>query len=209
MRSMQKKNEDKGSVIDKLCQPIPFTREGGEEVELWGCGNCGNIYNEEERARHCYDCAPTECKICGDRLEPRSYCPTCSLARRIANQQEAFEKAEKIEEHAYSDPVFYDGDYYPDAVSFVDYLEDDDIPEWVWASREMQPILDGQEVLEHVEESAGPFDNMDGIQWTDEKELFEFIKSWMSKQTFRWFEEDRTRAIILDRRAIEADRRQT
>ena len=192
---MKKHKDNYAALIDKLSNPVPLYFKDDPVPAVWACGNCERIAGTEHQARHCYPCAPKACDRCGERVKPTDYCLPCSRLRSEEKEQAAYEKAEKIKEEDYEGPIFYNDNFYYEIGSVYDDLEvDDDEPQWAFACTKHRPSYDASDMLENVDCNVML---EDGIEWDDTAELFEFVDKWFEKQSACWYEEDRSRVVLL------------
>lgn len=193
---MKKTIDNYASVIDKLSNPVPLFFKDDPEPAVWACGSCEKICGTERDARHCYTCAPKACDRCGERVDPRSYCDPCSNLRSFEKEQAAFKAAEKIKEEDYEDPVVHDNEFYFEICDIFDDCYYGEDPLWAFACTRHTPSFDPHQILEWVDENVD-VSEWDGIDWIDEKELFDFVNKWFAKQTATWWVEDRSRVVLL------------
>ncbi len=178
---------------------MPLYRKGEAEPYRWACGSCGQMHGREDNARHCYYCAPSECRTCGDLVERGSYCRPCSQARSEKRERERFEAATKLTWEEYGDdPVVVEGDHYyvGGMDELLDCLFGEDLPVYVWACKKVTPTIEPGELLRSELERWEPPDEMD-FSFEYERLLLDFFKKWNAKQTGYWWIEDDSRAVLV------------
>lgn len=160
-----------------------------KETESRVCAHCRIVHHDEKSARDC--CRQPYCQRCGTEVQRHfSLCRHCIKDRRIQSATEVTD---------YDGPVYDEASdvYYADLGAMFDALEDEDLPEYVYActvtrvAREnpnrlvdwlCERVLDG-----HHEDAE--LDHLD--------ELTEAIAAWLTKQTTESWEPDYKRKVRL------------
>lgn len=126
----------------------------------------------------------------------------CSKMFRENYERRLFEKAKKIFEYQWDGPVFYGDDFYMSVDDMRDMLDcdDDQIPEYVFASEECQTFKESD--LEYMIDSH--FDRIGGFEdWEPNNPaipnyLKEAWKRFVDENSETYYEQDHDTIIILN-----------
>ena len=197
-------------VILESVEPLALVVRGSAtgEVAAWACGKCRYVALSEEHARSC--CATLQCP-CGKTIERKHWkvCRDCENARYTEEQErkenEAFEKAEKVQAKDWDGPVVLNGDRFFSCVEdLLDDLDGEDDPKYVWACRKVGLGFDADDVINNALESQEHHeDARDSITHGDVEELQALLTTWATKQRVETWWEDRTKAVILNLPQVE------
>jgi hypothetical protein len=154
-------------------------------------------------AEHC----KSPCGGCGVTLQHKrgeiryTHCPDCRAELAQQRGLEAYDKAEKVHECEWSDPVFWDshgprdGHFY--SVEDVrEYCDDHglELPKYVSATYPVALHIDADSVLECAvdEHHEGAYDQCDvaGLQ--------KLLDAWCEAQKVTSYNEDRSKVVLLD-----------
>lgn len=136
----------------------------GRTSGIYFCGECRIVHPSEDRANKC--CTNPECSKCGVDTGERYYtvCEPCRRAEETRNEQERFEKAEKISSDKWGGWVFLEGAGYNNGYfeSVSDYLDwhdgnsEDPLPEYLWTCTETPFVVAYlDDVIENVLNQEG------------------------------------------------------
>jgi hypothetical protein len=176
-----------------------------KEKTVYTCGYCGQPYWDKSKADLCHN--DRICADCGDVMGKRSYytvCNTCQVKKRIAKEQELFDKAIKITFKDYcldytSDYLYIDDKYvYLDDLEYeFDDYEDEDLPKFMWATKPEVIMLCDEEIIQDYEEHCEIEDYEMDREAMDEIGIF--CKQWNEKHAQTVFYEDRSIAVLLSK----------
>ena len=192
------------------CNEI-FENVDGNLISIgYRCSNCKTIYSDKEKAELC--CKPVNCSVCGrelitDKTKTREYfyhnengepvCCDCHT-KQFENSwpvitEEEYWKLEKEKDSDYG-PVCDDERWFTDLSEAIEYLQDED---W-WDCYEdlkqvrfqvgqiLKPVqMRIDRLVEWETEDLNLEDPDCNTIWTDLPELYEFMKQWNAKQTYR------------------------
>lgn len=201
--------------------PIPLTTAQAIEPVAWACGNCRTILAFEPDARaHC------ACERCKAPLANRDFtglCPSCRpimreeeraerRARVVTLDAEAFAKARKVPESAWSDTVVWEegsgdmsGDGYFSSTDTVrEQCERDGVPvpAYVWGTTPVVMSLDAGHIVDQALEDSyeGASDAVSADALT---ELQSLLDGWCERHPVKWWSEDRGVAVMMTGRGEE------
>lgn len=186
-----------------IIEPLALVVGDREHAQAWACGQCRIVCIDEGYARRHCQVQTCECgKSFSDQFN--TTCRDCrwkAQDRRLAEKErEAFEKAEKIRWQDCTGSFLIDEHYLEGVDELCDHLNSlkpDARPEYVWAARPIKFEINAenivQSVLENHHDAAG-----DQLDDGDYKELQALLDAWCVKTGIVSYEEDRTRAVLLD-----------
>lgn len=185
-------------------------KNGTYELIAYKCSNCGSLYSDKDKAEAC--CKPVKCSVCGreiitDRTKAREYYNHDEEGNPVCYQckHKQFEDSwETITEEEYWKRVHEEGsDYGPvcdDEKWFTDLSEAiEDLYDSDWwtcyddlkqvrfqVGQIMKPVqLRIDRLLQWETEELNLEDPDCDIIWKDLPELYDFMKQWNAKQTYR------------------------
>jgi len=199
--------------------PIPLTTAQAIEPVAWACGQCRTILSTLDAARdHC------RCERCKGLITGRDYGHICSSCRPIVRDEEraeakarsvifdaeAFAKARKVPESAWSDTVVWEdgsgdmsGDGYfssTDAVRERCARDGVPVPAYVWGTAPEMMSLDADSIIDAALDDS--YDGArDAITAEAEKELQALLDAWCERHPVKWWSEDRSVAVMMTGRS--------
>lgn len=195
--------------------PIPLTTAQAIEPVAWACAQCRTVLAFESDARvHC------QCERCKTTLSNRDYTGLCATCRPIAREEEraesrarlvtldaeAFAKARKVPESAWSDTVVWEegsgdmsGDgYFSSTEAVREQCERDGVPvpAYVWGTTPVTMSLDAGSIVESALEDSyeGAADAVDAGALA---ELQAMLDGWCERYPVKWWTEDREVAVMM------------
>lgn len=153
-------------------------------------------------------CCNRKCEDCGKRVGEKHYvvCVDCGITRDAKREQERFAKAQKVKEIEYDGWLYYCGEYHEDPDAMEEYCLQNDLewPAWVWACSKIEFKIDADAVLEHALQNHYE-DARSSIPQAAERKLQNLLDAWCAGQGIVSWEEDRSRAVILEPRTLVDD----
>jgi hypothetical protein len=143
-------------------EAIELYKKDGTSAGAFYCSECRAMFGSEEQASGCHGERICEC---GKPIDRRYYaiCSECSDTKfrteQAEKERQRFEKAEKVPYADYEGGMLFDGDkYHDDLESLEDDVFDGDMPEYVWACKDIGVIKATTENL---------YENMLENMWED------------------------------------------
>lgn len=166
---------------------------GGKFVSISAhlCGKCRRIWESADSAGRCCTCS-----YCGKACDWRHSVShkECFDAAIRSSDSKAMEKAILVED--YDGPFMYNDRYFSEKEELIEYLESDDlsVPEYVFAAKYVEPHLDTEEILQHIQEN----DMHEDWEPIECGPLEAAIDAWndANKANGTWYE-DRTKKVRL------------
>lgn len=153
-------------------------------------------------------CCNRKCKDCGNRVERKHYvvCADCGTKRDEAREHERFAKAQKIPEADYDGWLYYDGEYHGDVSALEEHWTSNELewPAWVWACKKVKFKIDVDTILEHALQDHYE-DARSSIPQAAEDKLQVMLDEWCAGQKIESWQEDNSRAVILEPRTLVDD----
>jgi len=194
-------------------EPLELVVKGREDTLVaLACPECGTVFPLDARERVGLGCCHARKYVCECGAEcdsPYNACPLCRHNRKVKQEQEQFEKAEKLALEKYDGPVFWadeeglpegSGDcgegYFSDVSALLDYCEDEclDVPKYVYCTSKQEMSIDAQDIIENALsafcESAHERVDADWLQ--------KLIDWWVANQKLESFEQDTGRVVLID-----------
>lgn len=174
------------------------------------CGHCGTMFNDEQKAKEC--CVSVNCSVCGrelitDKTKTREYfyhnekgepvCCDCHTKQfedswPVITEEEYWNL--KHEEGSDYGPVCDDDKWYTDLSEAIESLVDED---WWDCYEDLKQVrfqvgqikkpvqMRIDRLVEWETEDLNLEDPDCDTIWTDLPELYEFMKQWNAKQTYK------------------------
>lgn len=194
--------------------PLEITFRGVDEIIAYACPECGTIVTpnsfsgdmvatKEYAATHCV----FSCGECRAPMEKKSsLCVICWTAKQDGKEVARFERATKINEAYYNDPVYWEDHeggmgegYFVNVDEVRDYCETNDIPlpAYVWACSPVKLEISVDSILE--EAFRGHYESArDSLDENAEKKLETFLNAWCEEQDIKSWEVSYALVIELD-----------
>lgn len=187
---------------------IKYFKENAKDVSFYGCGNCGKLFNDENRAEQC--CKPVICSQCGKELcqdntknkdyvygKDKPLCFDCWQKLLISKHevwtQDTYEQTNKETNYKFS-VVRVADEFYDDLYEAVNDLANDglteqEIKDTLFEVCEQTPVrrIDIESVLQNAQENMGLQDIDASIIWEDLQELLDFVAQWNKKQDYTYW----------------------
>lgn len=177
----------------------------GTSAGVYYCEKCRCVGASVAAAEDC--CRPNKCDRCGREVNRYHYrCDECWKLDRARQEQERFEKAEKLTE--WDGWVFCDGwgesGYFESMETFMDDVEGsgpDCAPEYVWTCKPMAFVrVDMRSILSQIEDDSYDGFDAETLNGIDdlEKAIGEFNER--NKDVLS-YEPDFTKAVLIPKRS--------
>ncbi len=194
----------------------------GAPLVGYACPSCGQMYTpkyypacnketpeekdaaaREAASRCCYK----NCEECDCIMPPKPYCWTiceaCRDKRDAAREAAKYEKAEKVDEAAYSGFVYWEdrgshNGYFDDLDELRDWAiqEEVELPTYVYAcSTHKIPTIDAGDIVESALENQEAYE--DAISDMDVECLQKLLDFWLQYNQRDCFQQDDARVVIL------------
>lgn len=154
------------------------------------------------------DCCNRKCIFCTVPIERGGWtsCADCRVTRKLTEELAAFDKAQKIPESEYNDWFYHCGEYHENADELEEYCLQNDLewPEWVWACKKIEFKIDVDTILEHALQDHYE-DARSSIPQAAENKLQAMLDKWCAGQKIESWQEDNSRAVILEPRTLVDD----
>ena len=202
--------------MNSLPEPHKLVLQETGAIVAYACRDCGLIVSpiafgggsasfpvaEEYAKEHCH----RTCS-CDAALDPgRSRCEACWKQDQAERDELRYQLADKFLESEYIGPVYWegkDGSMGPGYFSSIEEVralcadEELEVPEHVWACREVELKIEVEDVLKHI--FAGHEDvARDQLPEGAEVDLGHLLEAWCAQQNIRSWQVDFTRAIVLE-----------
>jgi hypothetical protein len=153
-------------------------------------------------------CCNRKCEDCEKRVERKHYvvCNDCGRKRDALREQERFDKAQKIPISNYDGWLCWRGEQFADEGALADHCTENDLewPKWVWACKKIEFKIDVDTILEHALQDHYE-DARDSIPQAAEDKLQAILDEWCAGQGIESWQEDNSRAVILEPRKLVND----
>lgn len=174
-----------------MSNPLNLFTGDGKRISACLCDSCHRIWESAESAERC-----CKCSYCGGSCDWRHGVShrDCQDTARKKGESDRLEKAEVVED--YGGPFLYDDRFFRDADELIEYIEvnDQQIPEFVFAARYVKPELDLESILQELQENEMHED------WEPEAcgALDAAVRAWNEANATNgsWWEDD-TRKVRL------------
>lgn len=212
------------TVSTSTSAALELTYRGRDEVIAYACPRCGVLFSptifggedpeaHEIAQRFAIEHCDKHCR-CGVSIpSSRILCEKCWRSDQITRDLKKFERAEKVEEDAYGDPVFWEGNigsmgdgYFASLDEVYEHCEDEGIdrPIYVWACNPVPLQIAVDDILEsafqeHFEAAR------DTLSSAAEMELTDFLLTWCARQNIQSWQPDFRKAILLDQITVEGE----
>ena len=162
----------------------------------WVCKTCGRFWkDDEDMARYCC-CASMPCASCGGRTDKRyTLCGKCRAEKKAREEQEMFDKAEKVTEW---DGLVFDGNtYYDNIEALSDAYYDDGVvkPKYVWCCQNVPIKIDIHRILDDL---LSDYDPRYEINLVGAEKLCNAVEEFNCANFYSGiYEVDYTKAVLL------------
>jgi ADP-ribose pyrophosphatase YjhB (NUDIX family) len=153
-------------------------------------------------------CCNRKCEDCGNVVGEKYYlvCTDCRVKRDVAREHERFAKAQKVLEADYIGWLYFAGEYHEDSDEIEEYCVENELrwPDWVWACKKIEFKIDVDTILEHALQDHYE-DARSSIPQAAEDKLQSILDEWCVGQKIESWQEDNSRAVILEPRKLAGD----
>ena len=176
-----------------------------KEKIVYTCGYCGQPYWDKRRADLCHnDKTCTDCGAIMGKTSHYTICNVCLDKKQFIKRQELFFKAKKVTLKDYCKDYKSDYLYFEDKYISVDDLEyefddyeDENLPNFVWATKPDIIMLSDEDIIQSFEEHCEIEDYEMDKEAKDE--IGVFCKQWNEKHAQTVFYEDTSVAVLLNK----------
>mgnify|MGYP001203851990 CR=1 FL=1 len=141
-------------LVTGIMNATELFHKDGRPAGVWYCEKCRLTFSHREAAELC--CKPYVCSLCGKPCEQfHTICESCLSARRIAVEQERFEKAVKLTEWdgwVYVEGLGFQDGFFPDTDELREHCEEGvDLPSYAWTCSSKPLVrVDADDILDDI-----------------------------------------------------------